>query len=421
MKKNKNIFYKMLLASISFVIPLAGCGTEPEQIPAENKTKEQVVVNESAQQRKAKTKYDFYDYISFKVIGTDGIAAIEDLKINELNPKDFESDSDYIRVKQLMNDGGLSVDKQNNIKNNDIITISLNPAVEPTDKDRELLNLSSYKYKVEGLKKGEEINLDKDIDMTYYLFETPESALRKKKKSEEYEMRIVSVPDAETSKITPSRFGALRMETSCDEKIIRKGKSVATMSYGYDDNYLIHNDVSLTKINKEKGLESCEGNLEGVHVCSSTDSEIIKDIRLAEKPNFNTANKKELQDYILSYMNVRSGIIDPAYENEVDTDMESFNSVKGIYKVNRDNESLDHDYHTEMLPYEYAVLLEGTNTDGKTVYCMVTVGMLKNGKFIGMFNNQEIPIKMIQAGYKEKEAVTIPEYAEYTLNSAAII
>lgn len=421
MKKNKRILQKAILSSISLAFLLTGCGENNKNETTENIKEEQANVNETSQQRKAKSKYDFYDYISYEIIGTDGIAVVENLRINELNPDDFDSDKDYIRIKQLLNGSGLSVDKQNNIKNNDIITISVNPAVETTDADKKLINLSSYKFKVQGLKQGEVVDLDKDIDMTYYLFETPGAALNKQKKSEEYEMRIVSIPDAKNSTVSSARLGALRVETTCDEKIIRKGKSVANMSYGYDDNYLIHNNISLTQINKDKGLETCEGNLEGTHVCSSTDSEIIKDIRFAEKPNFNAANKKELQDYILSYFNVRRGIIDPAYDNEINANLESINSVKGIYKVNRDTTSLSHDYHMEMLPYEYAILLEGMNTEEETVYCMVTVGILKNGDFIGMFNNQEIPIKMIQAGYKEKEAIMIPEDAEYSLSSATIM
>ena len=101
----------ILLISLS-LIGLVGCNKEPEGLNPDRSTNH---------------KYDFINYLKLDTVGPNGAAIIE-VKIGDSNVTDFETESDYIAVRKIMEKivDSIVFDKSENLTNGDIITVYQN-------------------------------------------------------------------------------------------------------------------------------------------------------------------------------------------------------------------------------------------------------------------------------------------------------
>lgn len=118
--------------------------------------------------------YDFADYIDITTYGADGLGKIE-ISPKDLNASDFKSDADYIAVMHDLDlmkltytegsTGGLTVTPSSNLKNGQIVTISVNVNKSDLQSD---INIEPYEYRIEGLGEGTTVDLFSPDLVTFY-------------------------------------------------------------------------------------------------------------------------------------------------------------------------------------------------------------------------------------------------------------
>lgn len=98
--------------------------------------------------------YNLEDVIDINVVGYDGYAKIT------VEPKTST------KVEDILNDAYFDISKTENIKNGDIITITIRYNEEKAKKEKVIIT-ESYQYVVDGLEKGNVLDLFKDAKIDY--------------------------------------------------------------------------------------------------------------------------------------------------------------------------------------------------------------------------------------------------------------
>lgn len=147
----------ILLISLS-LISLVGCNKEPEGLNPDRSTNH---------------KYDFINYLKLDTVGPNGAAIIE-VKISDFNVTDFETESDYIAVRKIMEKivDSIVFDKSENLTNGDIITVGIaenfDTSIVTVD-----MNLEPIKLQVENLPEPVELDLYADENVSFFaLYDT---------------------------------------------------------------------------------------------------------------------------------------------------------------------------------------------------------------------------------------------------------
>lgn len=413
MHKNIKRFFLSLLIIGLGITQLTGCGGEDQE--------QEVDKLSAREQRYIGHKYDFLDYINLGISGANGVARIDVLELKEIKAKDFESEDDFVIIKQIFSKSKVSADLTENLKNGDIVRISLSYSGELTKKENELININEYEYEVAGLEKGKSIDLANDIAYNVYAFESLSDGKAKKESNSDYEMKLVAIPSIKDSKISADKLVALHTKATSDDAVFELGESVLSITSGYDKDYIINSKIMLKQLNKKTGLEPCTTILGGFETCAVKKDAILKKADVAAIPNFNTVDKEILKKNILSFVNTRFSQIEEESIalKEEDMEFDNFEKVVAIYKYNEpETERGISNEHSELNKYRYAVVLSTTNSENREVYCTVTFGMLQDGDYIGLFtlDTQYMNLIMIQAGYSSEKAIMPSESSQYTLS-----
>jgi len=415
MPKNVIKLFLLTLLSCTCLTSLSGCSKESVQ---EEIDESKIPLSE----RKKDYKYDFLDYLDLGIVGADGVAVIKVSELRQVKAKEFETEEDFIKIKQILSEGSIEIDKTENLKNGDEILIEFETDIKLNETDKNLINMTPYTYTISTLEKGTSYDLKEDVVVNLYSFESIDSAKKKQRENEDYEMIIEAIPSM-NSHIKTKYLGGLLTDIYTDTPIFEYGETLYSLSYGFSTDYIVNNKLTLTHIDKNIGLKSCSGSIDGEDSCFISQDNILKKTTIAELPKFNYVDKETLKVQVLSFVNARIDNITRRGVNLSHSELPQtkYDNVHGIYKYNYGK--IQDDEHSEMYKYRYGVLVSGKNTDDKIVYSIITFGMLQDGDYIGLFTNNEgdLEITMIGAGYTKEDVLIRDEHDSYTLTSEILM
>ena len=154
------------LLAAGMILNTAGCSKKPQEyVPNGN--------------RSAEHSYDFVDFIDIKAYGPDGKGIME-VTPREYTVADFDTEQEYIAIKNLMDDlnlvyrqgednrkSNIMISKTEDLKNGDIVQIGID--TRKWNKDAGIdINLEAYDFVVDQLTVGSSIDLFNDESVIVY-------------------------------------------------------------------------------------------------------------------------------------------------------------------------------------------------------------------------------------------------------------
>ena len=123
--------------------------------------------------------YDFVDYLNITYVGPNEFADL-DISLKDFDADDFESDTEFIKIKKFMNTlyPYVVADKTSNLANGDVITIGISTDYEGVVNELNM-NLGVHTYQVDGLKDAVYYDLFEADTVSFYGLEGTSDVLYK--------------------------------------------------------------------------------------------------------------------------------------------------------------------------------------------------------------------------------------------------
>lgn len=326
-------------------------------------------------------KYDFIDYVTMTVRGPDTGGIIEDLELKKPELEDFESEDDFIRIKEIFTDAKLSVSKDEDLKNGDKVSISISTSLTLTDSDLKLVNLDSYTYTISNLEKGMKVDLEKDIDYTIYTLEGENVAKQKVKDNPNYSMRFIPVIESKGTEDVIEQ--GINFKIMTDENIVTYDDTIASVDIGLSKLYLVDKNIEISK-SKENPIQ-CDTWNSDYKTCYISQKSVMKEEHLASPAKWDSKLSITDANKLLYYLQSRIDYFSSssAY-SDLDVDIDELTQVLAVYKIN-DNDD-DSSEAILLAPFKYMIVLEGKDESGKDIYAGIEIGCLETDKGPGFFS-----------------------------------
>lgn len=156
---------KLAILSLVSVLLLSGCGKKKEYV--------------ANSKRGTNYDYDLFDYLDIKVYGPNEKAVIE-VQPKKLSSSDFNSESEYIAIRKILDSLNMSyiqgvenknsmveISKATEIKNGDLITIGISRKAK-IDLGGLKVNLEPYEVLIDSLDDGDVIDLFDNKNVIFY-------------------------------------------------------------------------------------------------------------------------------------------------------------------------------------------------------------------------------------------------------------
>ena len=113
--------------------------------------------------------YDYIDYLDIEFVGPDGYASM-DINIADFNAADFKSESDYIKMKKIINSlyDDVVASKYDEISNNDVIQIGVATTFDISELGDMSVNLGTHSITVSNLRPPKEMDLFAPENVVFY-------------------------------------------------------------------------------------------------------------------------------------------------------------------------------------------------------------------------------------------------------------
>ena len=381
MKIIKQVF--LCCVCIFSCMTLSGC--EEEKNP---------VIQLSQQEKRLKDhKYDFIDFVTMTVRGPDTGGIIEDLELKKPELEDFESEEDFIRIKEIFTDAELSVSKNEDLKNGDKVSISISSSVSLSDSDLKLINLESYTYTVNNLEKGKKVDLFKDINYTIYTLEGENVAKQKAKNNPNYAMRFI--PVVHSTGLDEMIEQGINFKIMTDENIVTYDNTIASVDFGLPKFYLVDKNIVLAN-NKDNPLQ-CDTWNSDYKTCYISRKNVMKEEHLATPAKWSSKLSVTEADKLLYYLQSRIDYLSSSAYSDIDADLDSLTQVLAVYKINEtDNDSSD---SLLLAPYRHMIVLKGKDEYSKDIYVGIEVGCLETDNGPGFFSVNDNSYDVINISY----------------------
>lgn len=370
MKINKWFF---LFIPLCAALCLSACGEEK----AEKKLTQE-------EQRMVGYSYDFINYVSVDMKGANTLGEISNIKIKIPRLKSFKNEEDYIQIKELLDKSEVVADKKSDLKNGDKVTFTLESQGEVSEKVKKIINVTPYTYTVQNLKKGTSIDLIKDVSLNLMAFETTLEGKINVRKNEDYKMQIKPIV---SEKGNQDLRHTIFTRVEVDDSVVTYEQSIATIKIGLPKTYLIDHELT---IKKHKGYPVvCEvWNNDDKIICGITLKQVLKEEQLAKSPNQEPLKGKIESKDILAYLNAHKNSFSTTdlNTNEVDsnTNIESFQDMIGLYKVNSKLKEAESD--NPYGKYRYAACVKVIDEKNNRKYALIGFGLMQNEDENGFFS-----------------------------------
>ncbi len=402
---------KAIFACLLFLT--VGCSSTTEEV-------EEVVTD-----RLANYTYDFINYVNLGLEGANGYGEISALTLKSVSQSDFDSEEDYVQVKQFLAGATVSASTTSKLTNGDTVEIKISSSYTISEEYASLLNIDTYTYTIEDLPDGILIDLKNDFNFTIYAFEDITSATAKEEINSSYSMRIIAVPDFnDTEELATSFLDTLRISATTDDNIYEVNESILSITYGFTVDSIIDNDIVLSSLSTETGVSACSTTIDKATSCTVSTDSVLKEISIANYPSFNTVDKNSLEETLLTFINDRFASMSKE-SLSIDTSALSFSAyenVEAIYKYTLTTDTSAYNEHQELDDYRYAVLVSATNENNELVYTLITMGLIQHEDRIVPFitTDKYLGLIMVEAGYSKSQATTVSEESGYELTLESV-
>lgn len=172
-------------------------------------------------------KFDFINYLDIELIGPDGYADL-DISISDFSARDFESESDYIAIKKLMNAlyECIVASKTENISNGDIIQIGITNNFDLSFAEGIDINLNVHEITADNLPSPKTLDIFADNNVVFYGLENTNDV-------------YYYFPN--TTTLNKEMKDNINYEISIDDQNVMKDKTVLTLSYTLNSELLESN------------------------------------------------------------------------------------------------------------------------------------------------------------------------------------
>ena len=254
--------------------------------------------------------YDYIDYLDIVYVGPNEFADLE-ISLKDFDSDDFESDTEYIKIKKFMTNlfPFITADNTENLSNGDVINIGINSEYERTDTDLNI-NLGVHTYQVQGLNEAIYLDLfDSNVVTFYGLTGTADVLYKMGDKSvltQEVKDNLNYTITIDTEEVE-EKSSIMSVKASLSDSFLRTTRYSDTETYFKSLGYIVD-------VESERALKNTVSNKAFEQI---TDTDIVKNqleekikaqgdidgYEYAEISNVQKTSKAYIYDIIVKYVN----------------------------------------------------------------------------------------------------------------------
>lgn len=254
--------------------------------------------------------YNFMDFVNYELVGPNEFADLK-LSLEEFTSEDFSSETEYIKVKEYMNElmPYVLASKTSGIANADIITIEISKEFKGIDSELKF-NLTPYQFEVSNLKEATYLDLASDTIVDFYGISGTDQVIasfadecelpKEAQENLRYDITI------DTNKVIPY-VSIMNIDISLDNAFLQNTKYSTLEDYFESLGYIVenHSEQTLKLYIEDKDLLAAKKSDAMIRLLNEKLQEVgdIDEFKFDGVVNFQKTKTPYFYDFVAKYQN----------------------------------------------------------------------------------------------------------------------